>query len=81
MTRSVALARFVDYWHALTPTTVDAINGIYTEAAYFRDPFNEVTGIEQHVLDTISHHIDIPMKGTKESLNVSVCAGIILFYF
>jgi 23S rRNA (guanosine2251-2'-O)-methyltransferase len=40
---------------------------------------NEVTGIEVDVLDAISHHIDIPMHGIKESLNVSVCVGIILF--
>ena len=47
MTRSAELTRLVDYWHTLTPATVDAITTVYTEDAYFRDPFNAVTGIEK----------------------------------
>ena len=47
MTRSVALARLVEYWQTLTPPAVDAIATVYTDDAYFRDPFNEVTGIEK----------------------------------
>jgi 23S rRNA (guanosine2251-2'-O)-methyltransferase len=42
---------------------------------------NEITGVEASVLALADHHISIPMKGSKESLNVSVCAGIILFKF
>lgn len=42
---------------------------------------NEVMGVEQDVLLNVTDHITIPMYGTKESLNVSVCAGIILFHF
>ncbi len=41
---------------------------------------NEVTGVELEVLTNVSVHIHIPMSGEKESLNVSVCAGIILFH-
>lgn len=41
---------------------------------------NEVSGVESHVLDVTDTHIQIPMLGKKESLNVSVCAGIILFH-
>lgn len=40
---------------------------------------NEVEGIESAVLDVCDAVIDIPMRGTKESLNVAVAAGIILF--
>jgi 23S rRNA (guanosine2251-2'-O)-methyltransferase len=40
---------------------------------------NEVTGVEPEVLLYAPVHIQIPMSGAKESLNVSVCAGIILF--
>ena len=40
---------------------------------------NEVAGLEQEVLDAAEMHVSIPMHGIKESLNVSVCAGIILF--
>lgn len=42
---------------------------------------NEVTGVEKDVLAQIKTHIMIPMAGNKESLNVSVCAGIILFHY
>lgn len=40
---------------------------------------NEVDGIEKDILDVCDEIIEIPMKGKKESLNVSVVAGIILF--
>jgi 23S rRNA (guanosine2251-2'-O)-methyltransferase len=42
---------------------------------------NEVTGVEEGVLQNADVHIQIPMRGKKESLNVSVCAGVILFHF
>ncbi len=41
---------------------------------------NEITGIEPEVLELSDVQIHIPMHGSKESLNVSVCAGIILFH-
>ena len=47
MMRSAPLTRLVDYWQTLTPATVDAIATVYTDDAYFRDPFNDVTGIEK----------------------------------
>ncbi len=40
---------------------------------------NEITGIEEAVLSTCDTHILIPLKGEKESLNVSVTAGVVLF--
>jgi tRNA G18 (ribose-2'-O)-methylase SpoU len=40
---------------------------------------NEVEGIEREVLDECDHILEIPMYGNKESLNVSVAAGIALF--
>ena len=42
---------------------------------------NEITGVEESVLALSDKHIMLPMGGAKESLNVSVCAGIILFHF
>ncbi len=42
---------------------------------------NEITGVETDILEKVDTHIMIPMRGTKESLNVSVCVGIILFQF
>ena len=40
---------------------------------------NEITGVEPEILEKVEEHIMIPMQGSKESLNVSVCVGIILF--
>ena len=40
---------------------------------------NEVTGIESPELQQSDITLYIPMHGIKESLNVSVCAGIILY--
>ncbi len=42
---------------------------------------NEVDGIPKSILKKCDHIIEIPMHGTKESLNVSVTAGIVLFQF
>lgn len=41
---------------------------------------NEITGVESEVLTDATTHLHIPMSGAKESLNVSVCAGIVLFH-
>ncbi len=40
---------------------------------------NEVRGIPKSLRDVCDELIEIPMRGKKESLNVSVAAGIILF--
>ncbi|MDE1874641.1 MAG: TrmH family RNA methyltransferase [Patescibacteria group bacterium] len=40
---------------------------------------NEVSGIRQAMLRRADATIEIPMRGKKESLNVSVSAGIVLF--
>jgi len=40
---------------------------------------NEVDGVQQSVVDASDMCIEIPQYGTKHSLNISVCAGIILW--
>jgi len=40
---------------------------------------NEVDGVQPEVLDIVDILVEIPMLGHKESLNVSVSAGIILY--
>lgn len=39
----------------------------------------EVTGLDKKILDKCDKIVEIPMKGKKESLNVSVAAGVALF--
>ncbi len=40
---------------------------------------NEVRGLSQQILKKCDKIVEIPMHGKKESLNVSVAAGIVLF--
>lgn len=42
---------------------------------------NEVIGISSNVLKRCDYIVDIPMLGTKESLNVSVAFGIFAYHF
>ncbi len=41
----------------------------------------ERNGIEKEILDKCDAVVEIPMRGKKESLNVSVATGIVLFRF
>lgn len=40
---------------------------------------NEVNGVQQSVVDASDAALVIPQFGTKHSLNVSVCVGVVLF--
>lgn len=40
---------------------------------------NEVRGLSKNILDKCDVVAEIPMRGNKESLNVSVAVGIVLF--
>lgn len=40
---------------------------------------NEVEGVPQDIREACDVLLEIPMRGTKESLNVSVAAGVVLF--
>ena len=42
---------------------------------------NEVEGLSDEVLPLYDHFLEIPQLGTKHSLNVSVCAGIVMWEF
>lgn len=42
---------------------------------------NEVDGVQQSIVNQSDFCLEIPQSGTKHSLNVSVCAGIVLWEF
>jgi tRNA G18 (ribose-2'-O)-methylase SpoU len=42
---------------------------------------NEVDGVNQDAVDLCDCVIEVPQFGTKHSLNVSVCAGVVLWEF
>ena len=68
--KSVALQRLVDYWQTLTPQAVDALAGVYTEDASFRDPFNEVSGLPaiQHIFADMFVRLDEPRFTIVETI-------------
>lgn len=41
---------------------------------------NEIEGVSKEVLAVADMTVDLPMLGMKESLNVAVAAGIVLYY-
>lgn len=40
---------------------------------------HEVRGVQQSIIDLCDDTIEIPQFGTKHSLNISVCAGVVLW--
>lgn len=42
---------------------------------------NEVHGVRQEVVDACDGCLEIPQRGTKHSMNVSVAAGIVMYKF
>lgn len=42
---------------------------------------NEVKGVHQEVVDACNGCLEIPQRGTKHSMNVSVTAGIVIYKF
>ncbi len=53
--------------------------GIVLDVAFILG--NEIEGVPQEICAVCDHVLHIKMEGKKESLNVSVAAGIILFHF
>ena len=41
---------------------------------------NEVDGIDQSIIDASDGCIEVPQGGTKHSLNIAVCAGIVVWH-
>jgi len=42
---------------------------------------NEVKGVQQAVINQCDCSIEIPQEGTKNSLNIAVSAGIVMWHF
>ncbi|MEM7163521.1 MAG: RNA methyltransferase [Bacteroidota bacterium] len=42
---------------------------------------NEVFGVSQEAIDACNECLEIPQYGTKHSLNISVCIGVVLWDF
>ena len=77
-----ALQRLVDFWEHASPGSVAALESVYTEDAYFRDPFNEVRGVAQlkrvfaHMFETL----DAPTFIIRETL-IEGSAAVLIWDF
>lgn len=61
-----------------TPTAVALHDYIpHKKVAYIFG--NEIDGVSKQLLDLADRVVELPMHGIKESLNVSVTAGVVLF--
>ena len=65
-----ALARLRAYWETLTRERVAAIASVYADNAYFRDPFNEVRGLDSlaKVFDHMYETLDEPRFRITETI-------------
>ena len=56
------LERLIAFYHDLTPQSVGRIAEVYSADAYFKDPFNEVRGIDaiQRVFTHMFRQVDEP---------------------
>ena len=54
---------------------------IHIEKKYALVFGNEVDGLSEEALNGYDSFIEIPQLGTKHSLNVSVCGGIVMYHF
>lgn len=51
------------------------------EAKYALVLGNEVHGVSNQALELVEGALEIPQMGTKHSLNIAVCTGIVSWYF
>jgi len=42
---------------------------------------HEISGVSEEVMQKVQGAIEVPQAGTKHSLNISVCAGIVTWHF
>ena len=42
---------------------------------------NEIEGVSKEILDIADFHVEIPMCGRKQSLNVATAAGVLMYRF
>ncbi len=42
---------------------------------------NEVSGVKEEVMEVVDACVEVPQFGTKHSLNISVCVGVVVWEF
>lgn len=62
MNRSPQLQRTVTFWETMSPGSLAGIAAVYTEDVRFRDPFNDIAGIDRlrHICEDMFVRLDDP---------------------
>lgn len=68
-----AVARTVHFFETLSPTDTARIAEVYTEDAFFKDPFNEVRGTE--AIGRIFAHMFVQVDTPRFVIRDVVCEG------
>ena len=68
-----ALAGLKAYWEGLTRERVQVLDTVYAPEAYFRDPFNEVRGIEE--LKRIFEHMYESLEEPRFAIAETILEG------
>jgi 23S rRNA (guanosine2251-2'-O)-methyltransferase len=76
--RQLAEAGFLIAALEQTPTAI-ALNEFQAPDKIALILGNEISGVDSDLLDKTGRHLQIPMLGQKESLNVSVAAAVALY--
>ena len=80
-TTKEAIKNHTDYTPTVVEQTPTAVP--YTEAT-IKNPLyifgNETEGVSRQTQQIVTTHIHLPMYGTKESLNITTCAAVVLYH-
>jgi len=68
-----ALARLKVFWEAISRERVALLDTVYAPQAYFRDPFNEVRGIEE--LERIFGHMYETLEEPRFAITETILEG------
>lgn len=65
-----ALVRIREFFQSLTPQSVAQIHAIYSADAYFKDPFNEVRGVDaiEHIFTHLFTQVDVPRFVVRDAV-------------
>ncbi len=75
----MGLEDLIRFYQELTPASLDRFPSFYTADAYFKDPFNEVRGIDaiQQIFSDMFERLDAPRFVVTERLADGVSAVLI----
>ena len=70
---SEAFTRIIDFFEALSPESVNRFGEFYTADAYFKDPFNEVRGLDD--IQRIFRHMYVALESPHFVVTARVVDG------